>query len=113
MWSSQVDNESFRKALESSLSAYEYLSSSADKAKYKLDIDLLDLKQPFIGYNINIESKVAYKLYGAGETKNYMIKASSSATVSEEFFFNNRVKIANERSIKANIKEFLKQLSSF
>ena len=111
LWTSQVDNDGFKKALESSLSAYGYLAD--DKAKYKLDADLLSLGQPIMGFSLDVKSKVIYKIYDAEMVKKYRIKAAGVAGVSDAFLANERLKIANERSIQENIKEFLKQLSSF
>lgn len=114
MWTSQVDNESFKKALEGSLDAYGYLSSSRDKANYKLNAHLLSLKQPFAGFKLEVESAVEYKMFGPNETiYKHIVKASGSAGVSDAFYAPARLKLANEKAVQENIKGFLQYLSSF
>lgn len=113
LWTSQVDNIGFRKALEGSLDAYGYLASSSHKAKYKLDATLSKLAQPMLGFNLDVDSVIVYNITGVRVDKQYLVKASGTAKVSDAFVAVERLKIANERSIKENIKNFLKKLSSF
>lgn len=110
-WNSQVENEEFKKALEGSLSAYGYLANNSPK--YHLEANLLKLKQPLLGFNLEVNSEVLYKMTGNGIKKQYLIKASGLAKFSDVFVADERLKIANERSIQKNIRQFLSKLSSF
>lgn len=106
-----VNNESFKQALEASLSGYGYLADSSDKAKYKLDAVLLKIDEPMIGFNLDIKSTVLYKLIGQGMNKEYKITANGIAKMSEAFVAGDRMRLATERSMEANIKKFLGELS--
>jgi hypothetical protein len=110
LWTSQVDNASFKLALVDSLKSLNYLSND-DKALYKIDATLQELKQPVIGLSFDVTSVVTYKLEGSGFSKNYPITATGTATVSDAFLGLERLRIANERSIQENIKIFIGVLS--
>ncbi len=109
LWVSQVDNNAIRQALEHSLSAYGYLATEGYSPKYKLNVNLLKLDQPFGLLDIKIVSHIEYQL----ADKKYHIAADGFATVSDKFCGNTRLKVAIERSIQENIKKFLRSLSSF
>jgi hypothetical protein len=51
-----------------------------------------------------VESAVRYTIEGEGQS------ATGTATTSDAFVAIERLRIANERSVKENIKEFLRQL---
>jgi hypothetical protein len=110
MWTSQVDSQSFKTALESSLASIGYKSSSAD-AKYKVDADLQDLNQPGFGLTFNVQSTVGYTVASDNGSNNVPITAVGTATPSDAFIGVERLKIANERSIKENIKAFISRLT--
>lgn len=113
LWTSQVDNQGFKKALENSLAAFGYLAVSPDKATHIVDADMNALSQPFAGLDMNVSSTVTYKVTVSGVTKQYPISASAVATFSDAALGYERLRIANERSINENIKQFLKELSRF
>lgn len=105
----QVENDSFKSALESSLAAFGYLTTGA--AKYYVDVELQELDQPLIGMDFNVKSTVTYKLAGPDGAKTYPITASGTATMSDSVVGVDRIRIANERAMQQNIKSFLQQLS--
>jgi uncharacterized lipoprotein YajG len=111
LWTSQVDSQSFKMALEQSLAALGYKSDSA-AAKYKIDANLQDLNQPGFGLTFNVQSTVAYTVATDAGTNNVPITATGTATPSEAFVAIERLKIANERSIKENIKAFVTRLTN-
>jgi hypothetical protein len=113
LWTSQVDNQGFKKALENSLAAFGYLAVNPDKATHIVDADLNALSQPFAGLDMNVSSTVTYKVTSPGVAKQYPISVSAVATFSDAALGYERLRIANERSINENIKQFLKELSSF
>lgn len=112
MWTSQVDNESFGKALTASLDAYGYLANSSDQAKYRLSAHLLELKQPFMGIDMDVRSVIKYTLVGPGASKDYRIDAIGIGKFSDAFMAIERLKVANEKSIYENIGKFLQEISS-
>jgi len=110
IWISQVDSPTFKTALESSLASMGYRSNSPD-AKYRVDADLQDLNQPGFGLTFNVQSTVSYTVATGGASSSVPITATGTATVSDAFLGVERMKIANERSIKENIKAFIERLT--
>lgn len=113
LWTSQVDNAGFKKALEDSLAIAGYLAPAGTNAAYTMSADLKELDQPLFGLTFNVKSSVVYKLSGNGGAKEYPINATGTATTSDAFVAIERLRIANERSVLENIKALLKALESF
>lgn len=111
-WTSQVSNESFEAALKESLALSGFTAEDGSASKYKVDADLVSLKQPMFGLTFDVVSTVNYKVTGEGVDKVFPIVATGTATTSDAFVAITRLKIANEKSIQENIKEFIKQLSA-
>lgn len=109
MLTSQVDSSSFRDALGSSLRSSGY--DAAGSPKYFVDADMQALTQPVFGLTFNVVSTIRYTVEGEGKRKLFPITATGTATTSDAFVGVERLKIANERSIKENIKIFLKELA--
>ena len=113
LWESKVDNDSFKKALEDSLSIAGYLAPGNSDAPYVISAALEKLKQPFIGLTFDVTSTVLYKISGNSIKKEYPVTATGTATMSDAFVGVERLRIANEKSIKENIKALLIQLQNF
>jgi hypothetical protein len=113
LWTSQVDAAGFRKALNDSLAIAGYLAPDPATAKYKVNADLRSLEQPLVGFTLDVKSDVKYELSGAAAPRAYEIKATGSANTSDAFVAIERLRIANERSVLENIKEFINRLASF
>jgi hypothetical protein len=113
LWTSQVDAAGFRKALTDSLAIAGYLAPDAGSAKYKVSANLVSLDQPLAGFTLDVKSDVKYELAGNGAKRDYAIKATGTATTSDAFVGFERLRIANERSILENIKQFIEQLARF
>jgi hypothetical protein len=114
MWISNVSNGEFRSALEGSLRNQEYLATSAQDAKYRVKAELVELDQPLVGFNLTVKATVSYVITQAQNAQaiSKRIAASASATMSDAFVAATRLRIANERAIQANIKEFLREVPS-
>jgi hypothetical protein len=113
LWTSQVDNAGFKKALEDSLAIAGYLAPANANAPYTLSAELKELNQPLFGLTFDVKSSVVYKLTGNGAAKDYPIVATGTATTSDAFVAIERLRIANERSILENIKALLKELEGY
>ena len=112
MWTSQVSAEDFQKALEVSLQEAGYLSK--DNSAYSLTVNFEGLKQPFVGFNMTVTSSVNYDLKDLKKEKSILnenINAKFTATVSDAFVGVKRLRMANEGSIKENIKQLIDKLS--
>lgn len=113
LWTSQVDDAGFRKALEESLAGSGYLAAPGTPHRYEVSAELVSLDQPVFGLTYDVKSKVNYRLAGQGADKSYPIEATGTATTSDSMLGVERLRIANERSILENIKAFLRQLATF
>ncbi len=104
-----VANEPLKAALEGSLAANGYLAQSGTPRFY-LDAEIRNLEQPLIGLSLDVAADVTYKVSGAGNVAAYPIKTTASATFSDSPIAADRMRIANERAMQQNIKQFLEQL---
>jgi hypothetical protein len=104
-----VANEPFKAALESTLAANGYLAQSATP-KFYLDAEILNLDQLLIGLDLDVVADVTYKVSGAGAAAVHPIKAKGSATFSDSPLAVDRIRIANERAMRENLKQFLQAL---
>lgn len=110
LWTSQVDATTFKIALENSLTTVGYRSQD-NHAKYNVDAVLQELDQPLFGLTFDVKSTVDYTITSSEGVKNIPITAVGTATTSDAFIGIERLKIANERSIKENIKSFIKTMT--
>jgi hypothetical protein len=101
-----VSNEPLRAALESSLAANGYLAQSGPP-KFYVDAEIINLDEPLIGLDFDVTANVTYKVSGAGTVATYPIKSTARATFSDSPLGADRVRIANERAMQENIKQFL------
>jgi hypothetical protein len=104
-----VANEPFKAALESTLANNGYLAQSA-APKFYLDAEIQNLDQPIIGLDFDVVADVTYKVSGAGAAAVYPIKAKGTATFSDSPIGVDRIRIANERAMRENLKQFLEAL---
>jgi hypothetical protein len=112
LWVSQVDSAGFRSALEQSVRAMGYSSPSTKNVKYFIDAELQALSQPMFGFTYDVTSTVRYTVEGNDFRKIYPITATGTATTSDAFIGAERLRLANEKSINANIKQFIVELNS-
>ena len=113
MWTSQVSSDSFRRALEQSLENAGMFSKIVAGSKYQLTADLTRLDQPMMGFDMTVTSTVRYALVETKSRKEVygrVIQASHTATVSEAFMGAQRLTLANEGAVKANIRSFINDL---
>jgi hypothetical protein len=104
-----VENEPLKAALESSLSANGYFAQSGNP-KFHIDAEILNLDQPLMGLDLDVTASVTYKVSGAGATATYPIKTTARATFSDSPMAADRMRIANERAMQQNIRQFLQAL---
>jgi hypothetical protein len=107
LWVSQVDAQGFKGALDKSIAVAGYKAADESSAKYRVDANLQSLDQPLMGFTFDVVSTVLYTVTGEGQQKQFPIAATGSASTSDAFIGLERMRIANERSIKENIKQFL------
>lgn len=112
MWKSQVGTPEFQQALTQSLQANTMLATGAPR--YHLDANLENLDQPALGgFDMTVGSRIRYKLTDIATGKPAFEKAIETeytANFSDAFAGVERLRLANEGSIKKNIGLFLEAL---
>lgn len=106
LWTAQVSDQAFRTALEGSLAAAGYMGTEGPAMT--VDASLVDLKQPMMGLDFSVTSQVRYSVARNGQTVfDELVAATGTATMGDSMMGVERLRLANEKSIKANIEEFL------
>ena len=113
LWTSQVGDAEFQQALEQSLGIQGITTGAG--AKYRLNAVLVELHQPFAGFDLTVRSTVRYTLMEVATNRvvfDQTVTAEFTAGVSDAVIAVQRLKLANEGSIKSNISKFMDQLFS-
>jgi hypothetical protein len=110
LWTSQVGTADFKSALEQSLDEVGYKADKETNATYFIDAELKELDQPLFGLTFDVHSNVFYVIDGNGTKKSIPIAATGQAKVNDAFIAIERLRIANEKSIRENIKAFINSL---
>ena len=112
LWTSQINNENFKQALEASLQKAN-LYHMVNGEKYQLTANLLNLDQPFMGLDLKVTLQVHYNLQDKKSNQiifNKNITSSYTATFSDSPVAITRLKIANEGAARENIQQLIKEL---
>ena len=113
LWMSSVSSEDFQKALEDSLRAVGLLADDPASAKDEITANLQDLKRPLAGLDMTVTSTVHYSAKSTADQKvvfDDVVAASGTATVGQAFLAVERLRTANEASMRENIKSFVERL---
>lgn len=113
---SGVGNKEFAAALQAALLQEGLLGSDESAAPFRLKAVLIDVSQPpEISFTMTINSAIRY-LVTRVETPeavfDEVITTSFTATAEDEFFATERLRMANEGAVRANIAEFLSRLAN-
>lgn len=111
LWKSNVSNEDFAEALRQSLAARTMLATAS--GRFVLNAELLELKQPIADFDMEVISTVKYRLTNADGAKTVFettIIAPYTADFSSTFLGVKRLQLANEGSMRENIKKMVEQL---
>jgi hypothetical protein len=114
-WVSNVSSSEFERALEDSLRAVGMLSGNRQSGRYQLVAHLSKLDQPLIGFSMTVTSSVTYTLIerATGKTVWEMsIEAPYTAAVGDAFIGSERLRLANEGSIRQNISRLVGELQA-
>lgn len=106
-----VSDEPFKAALESSLAQVGYLASSG-APRFYVDAEIQNLQQPMVAIDVDVTATVTYKVtpVGGGASASYPVTAKGNAAFGDSLIGADRLRVANERAMQANIKAFLQQL---
>jgi len=109
MWTSEVSAAAFQAALTASLA-----NAGLHDAGSNLQIDavLEDLDQPLAGFDMTVTSQVTYRVVNGSSDilLEQRVVAPHTATVGDAFLGMERLRLANEGSIRANITRFIEIL---
>lgn len=111
LWVSKVDNDGFRSALSSSL-ASAGLNAASGACPYPIDVNLLGLSQPVMGFDMTVTAHVNYKVYDAKAQPLLLetIDSPFTATMKDAFVGVERLRLANEGAIRTSIQTFFGKL---
>jgi hypothetical protein len=113
LWMSNISNADFQAALESSLRGVGYLSTDPALAHLQVTASITDLQRPMAGIDMSVTSKVRYTVSpvgGGAPVFDGTVAATGTARFGESLLAIERLRKANEASIRANIASFLEQL---
>lgn len=111
LWVSKVDNAGFQSALTQSLQTAG-LAAASPTCAFPVDANLLGLSQPAIGFDMTVTSHVNYKVYDAAGQSVVLatVDAPYTAKMSDAFMGVERLRLANEGSIRLSIQMFFDKL---
>jgi hypothetical protein len=113
LWTSEVDGAAFQGALNISLEKNDLLAKTPSASRFDLFATLGSIDQPIFGLDMTVSSTVVYRVVER-ETQldwfNDSVFASYTATFSDAVIGVQRLRFANEGSIRENIKEFIKRV---
>lgn len=114
MWISNVGNSEFEQALEASLANAGMLSGGKQLGKYVLVAHMERVDQPLMGFNMTVTAIVNYILTERATGKQVLSKRVSlpyTASVGDAFSGTERVRLANEGAVRANIGDLIAELA--
>lgn len=114
LWMSKVDSESFKDALTQSLSDAGYISKNGS-SNYQLHANLLKLDQPYFGASFDVVSTVNYTIENMSTHKisyDETFTKTGTAKFGDSLIGVERLRLANENSMRNNLEAFLVDLKS-
>lgn len=112
---SNVSGDQFDGALRASLDAAAFLAPAGAAPSYRVTARLLELDRPLAGLDMTVRSRVHYNVVEAANSKTVLdepIAASGTAKLGESLLGVERLRLANEASVRANIEAFIAKLQS-
>ena len=113
MWISNVGSSDFERALEDSLRSVGMLAANRQSGRYQLVAHLEKLEQPFLGFDMTVTAAVAYTLIERSTGKTVWQKSIATpytAKVGDAFVGTERLRLANEGSVRQNITQLIGEL---
>jgi len=110
-WTSQIGGAEFQDALVRTLTFANLASPQG--GRFRLDATLLRLERPFAGFAMTVTASVAYRLteIATGAVVYQETRTSlGSASLNDAVTNTNRLRIADERALRANIRKLIEDL---
>lgn len=111
LWTSEISNTAFRGALRTSLENSGLMATK--KPRFLLFATLSAVDQPLIGLDLTVHTDVIYRVLETKTKKIWLdqnVSAAYTATFGDAPIAIVRLRLANEGSVRENIKEFIKRL---
>lgn len=111
IWKSKVSSSNFRGALETSLNLTTMLAH--DAGRFTVDADLVELDQPTLAINFDVKTTVRYTIRSRTDNSvvwRETIVTNYEAVFTDSFVRSERLRLANEGSVKTNIGQFIERL---
>ncbi len=111
LWVSDVSSSDLAEALRLSLSVRTMLAIRDER--FRLEANMIDLQQPMMGIDMTVTSKIRYRLTRVADNVivfEPLITAPFTAAFTSSLVGVERLKLANEGSIRENISQFLAAL---
>ena len=115
MWVSKVSSSEFERALEASLSAAGLLSPNRQASPFTLLADLNSLEQPYFGASLTVTATVTYFLVQRSSGKTVLEKTIATpytAAFGDALIASERLRLANEGAMRANITRLIEELAA-
>jgi hypothetical protein len=110
-WRSRIGSTEFQEALVRTLTLAGL--ASAQSGRFRLDATLLSLERPYAGFAMTVTASVAYRLTDTAtgavvyqETRTSL----GTATLNDAVLNENRLRIADERALRANLRKLIEDL---
>jgi hypothetical protein len=115
LWMSRVGNPELTEALQTALRNEGLLAPDPARAPYRLTMTLVEIDKPWIGFTFDVGSTARYLLVpavGGPAVLDETVATNASASMGDSLLANDRLRLANEGAIRANIAEFVNRLKS-
>ena len=115
MWMSRVGDPEIEVALQTALRNEGLLANDPATAPYRLFMTLVEIDKPWIGFDFDVGSTVRYVLtppQGAPALFDETVATKGAASMGDSLIANERLRMANESAIRANIAEFVARLKA-
>ena len=109
-WTSQIGSAQFQEALVRTLTL---ANLAAPNGRFRLDAMLLRLDRPYAGFAMTVTASVAYRLtdLATGAVVYQETRTSlGTATLDDAVLNENRLRIADERALRANLRKLIEDL---
>ncbi len=112
----RISSPEFQSAIVESLMAYGVFRTvlTGGNTDYKLEVAILDLQQPLLGFDMTVTIETAWKLTNLKDGRTVMsenLTNSYSAAVGDAFVGVKRLRLATEGAARENIRDALKKIS--
>ena len=112
-WTSAVGPDQVQQALVQTLAAAGLGQPAA--GRFRLDGQLLTLSRPYAGFAMTVTAAIAWRLTdttNGGVVYDRMLQGLGTATLDDAIDNNNRLRIADQRAIRANLQQLVQDLSA-